>query len=158
MALRTVGVKLVAEVSDYTRKIQGAGKTTQEFTGKMAEAAKSGKLDAVADSALGLGAVLGGTAGAVVKLAADFDKSMAAVGAATHAGAKDLNALREAAIQAGKDTAYSATAAADAITELSKAGVSTSQILGGGLNGALSLAAAGQLDVGEAAETAASAM
>jgi hypothetical protein len=36
--------------------------------------------------------------------------------------------------------------------------VSTANILGGGLKGALSLAAAGQIDVGEAAEIAASAM
>jgi TP901 family phage tail tape measure protein len=66
--------------------------------------------------------------------------------------------LRKAALQAGKDTAYSATEAGKGIEELSKAGISTADILGGGLKGALSLAAAGQLDVGEAAETAATAM
>ena len=38
------------------------------------------------------------------------------------------------------------------------AGVSTADILGGGLDGALSLAAAGALDVGEAAELAATAL
>jgi TP901 family phage tail tape measure protein len=36
--------------------------------------------------------------------------------------------------------------------------VSTADVLGGGLKGALDLAAAGQLSVGEASETAASAM
>jgi TP901 family phage tail tape measure protein len=90
--------------------------------------------------------------------AADFDKSMSAVAAATHAPKDQIDQLRAAAIQAGKDTQYSATEAADGITELSKAGVSTASILNGGLKGALSLAAAGQLSVGEAAETAASAM
>lgn len=55
-------------------------------------------------------------------------------------------------------TAFSATQAAQAITELGKAGVSTAAIHGGALKGALDLAAAGELSVAEAAETAASAM
>ena len=41
---------------------------------------------------------------------------------------------------------------------MAKAGVSTKDILGGGLKGALSLAAAGSLDVAEAAEISASAL
>jgi hypothetical protein len=97
-------------------------------------------------------------AGYAIKAAADFDKAMSGVQAATHAGANEIGALRQAALQAGKDTQYSATQAAQGITELSKAGVSTADVLGGGLKGALNLAAAGQLDVGEAAETAATAM
>ncbi|MGH2165501.1 phage tail tape measure protein, partial [Enterococcus faecalis] len=48
--------------------------------------------------------------------------------------------------------------AAGAIDELAKAGISTKDILGGGLKGALSLAAAGQMEVGDAAEIAATAM
>ena len=60
-------------------------------------------------------------------------------------------------MKAGADTSFSAKEAADAITELAKAGVST-DILNGGLNGALSLAAAGSMDVAGAAELAATAM
>jgi TP901 family phage tail tape measure protein len=97
-------------------------------------------------------------AGYAIKSAADFEKSMSAVSAATHASTGDIEKLRKAALQAGKDTQYSATEAADGITELSKAGVTTADVLNGGLKGALSLAAAGQISVGEAAETAASAM
>jgi TP901 family phage tail tape measure protein len=158
VALRTVGVKLVAEVSDYTRNMKQAGQTAKSFAGELGTAAKAGKLDAVADQAAGMGLALAGVATGVVAMRMDFEKSMSAVAAATHAPAKDLDALRGAAIQAGKDTAYSATEAADGITELSKAGIGTTQILNGGLAGALSLAAAGQIDVAEAAETAASAM
>jgi TP901 family phage tail tape measure protein len=62
-----------------------------------------------------------------------------------------MGQLRDAAIKAGADTQYSATEAADAITEMAKAGVSAKDIMGGGLKGALSLAAAGQLDVADAA-------
>jgi TP901 family phage tail tape measure protein len=69
-----------------------------------------------------------------------------------------MDLLRQAAIDAGADTAFSAAEAAKGIDELAKAGVSTKDILGGGLKGALSLAAAGSLEVGEAAEISASAM
>ena len=158
MALRTVGVRLTAEVSDYQRKMREAGRTTRDFQAEMDKAAKGGQLDAVADGAAVAGVALLGMAGSAVKLSMDFEKSMSAVGAATRAGAAEMDQLRDAALKAGKDTQYSATAAADAVTELAKAGVSTAAILRGGLDGALDLAAAGQLDVAEAAETAASAM
>src|SRR6185312_7351715 len=49
--------------------------------------------------------------------------------------------LRTAALAAGRDTAYTATEAADAEGELVKAGVSVTDVLNGGLKGALSLAA-----------------
>lgn len=156
--MRTVGVKLIADVADYTAKLKGAGRTTQDFVGNLDKAARGGQLDAVADRAGVAGLALVGMAGYAVKAAADFDKSMSAVSAATHASTSDLEQLRKAALQAGKDTSFSATEAADGITELSKAGVSTADVLKGGLRGALSLAAAGQISVAEAAETAASAM
>lgn len=156
--MRTVGVKLMADVSAYVSNIKRAGMSTKDFLGNLDQAARKGNLDAVADRAGVAGLALVGMAGYAVKAAADFDKSMSAVSAATHASQGDLEQLRAAALQAGKDTAFSATEAADGITELSKAGVSTADVLNGGLKGALSLAAAGQISVGEAAETAASAM
>jgi TP901 family phage tail tape measure protein len=158
MALRTVGVRLTAEISAYQANMKSAGQTTRDFVGELSTAAKKGHLDAVANQAAAVGLGLVGVAGAAVKLRADFDKSMSAVSAATHASSGEIDQLRTAALQAGKDTQYSATAAANGITELSKAGVSTADVLNGGLKGALALAAAGQIDVGEAAETAASAM
>lgn len=87
-----------------------------------------------------------------------FEKAMSSVQAATHAGAIEMGQLRQAAVDAGADTAFSAVEAAQGIEELAKAGVSTSDILNGGLDGALSLAAAGNLQVAESAEIAATAM
>ncbi|MEU4367558.1 phage tail tape measure protein [Micromonospora chersina] len=115
-------------------------------------------LDGVADTAGVMGLAVMAGFGAAVKAGMAFDKQMSAVSAATHATAGDMERLRAAALKAGKDTSYSATEAAQGIEELAKAGVSTTAILTGGLDGALALAAAGGLDVGEAAETAASAM
>lgn len=158
MALRTVGVKLQADVAGYMASMRQAGTATRGLVGEMDRAAKAGHLDAVASQAAGMGVGLIGAAGMAVKFAADFDKQMSSVSAATNASAADMERMRAAALQAGADTKYSATEAAQGIEELAKAGVSTSAILSGGLSGALDLAAAGGLDVAEAAETAASAM
>lgn len=107
---------------------------------------------------LGFGAALVGMVGVSVAKYAAFDKAMSRVQAATHESAGNMELLREAAIKAGADTAFSAEEAAAGIEELAKAGVSTGDILNGGLNGALSLAAAGELAVADAAEIAASAL
>lgn len=102
-------------------------------------------------------AMMAAFAGAAIEAAA-FDKAMSGVHAATLAGSHDMSLLRQAALDAGAATSYSATEAANAETELAKAGVSVTNIVNGGLRGALALAAAGQLDVASAAEDAATAM
>jgi TP901 family phage tail tape measure protein len=158
MALRSIGVRLTAEVTGFTTRMKAAEQSVKSFHKELQDKASSGHLDKLADSAGVMGLGLAAGFGYAVKAAADFDKQMSAVSAATHANVGDMKALRAAALQAGKDTQYSATQAAQGVTELAKAGVATASILGGGLKGALTLAAAGQLDVGEAAETAASAM
>ncbi|WP_248760220.1 phage tail tape measure protein [Pseudarthrobacter sp. SSS035] len=174
MAERSVVVRIRAELGDFRKNMQEASKVTQEV-GKTATetAAKSSTaLGQMVQSAqrheeawsksggalLGFGAAVAIGVGMAIKSYAEFDKAMSEVKAATHASAGDLELLRGAAINAGADTAYSAREAAEAITELSKAGVTTKDILSGGLDGALSLAAAGSLEVADAAELAATAM
>lgn len=103
------------------------------------------------------GAIAAGVGVAIAKFAS-FDKAMSSVDAATHETAANMELLREKAIQVGADTAFSAEEAAQGIEELAKAGVSTADILGGGLAGSMDLAAAGALGVGDAAEIAATAL
>jgi TP901 family phage tail tape measure protein len=103
---------------------------------------------------LALGAVLVGAAKAFM----EFDAAMSGVAAVSNATAKEQAALGKAAIQAGQDTVFSATEAANAEAELAKAGVSVADIMGGGLRGSLDLAAAGQIDLAKAAEISAQAM
>lgn len=158
MALRTVGVKLAAEVSSYVAGMRTARTATKDFAGELDQAAKAGQLDAVADRAAHMGVALGAAFAGVVAITARFDKQMSEVGAVANATASDLDRLRQAALDAGKDTAFSATEAAKAEAELAKAGLSTSQILGGALSGSLSLAAAGTLDLAESADIAAKTM
>ncbi|KQS66246.1 phage tail tape measure protein [Modestobacter sp. Leaf380] len=105
----------------------------------------------------GLGAVALGFGYAAFRGAA-FESAMSQVQAATMATGSVLGDLRDLAIEAGAATQYSSEEAAQGITELAKAGVSTADILNGGLAGALDLAAAGQLEVGQAAEIAATQM
>ena len=163
MTDRVSKIILRGDISDLQAKMVAAGKSVSAFGDKVTAQDKKSQqfrkgLTSVGDAAGKMGLVAAAGLGAMVVASAKFDSSMSKVAAATRGSASDMAALRAAAIKAGADTAFSATEAADAITAMSKAGVSTKDILGGGLNGALSLAAAGELDVGQAAEIAATAM
>lgn len=115
-------------------------------------------LDSLGGAAGKVGLLAAVGIGAAVKKAADFDQAMSNVRAATHESVAAMESLRAAALEAGAETVFSATEAAAGIENLAKAGISTKDILGGALDGALALAAAGSLDVGDAAEAAAGAM
>lgn len=113
--------------------------------------------DVAATGAVISGAITGLAVTAVAKFAS-FDAAFSSVRANVQGSAEDFKLLRQAAIDAGGDTQYTAEEAAKAQNELGKAGVSTAAILSGGLRGALALAASGQVEVADAAETAATAM
>jgi len=188
VADRRVKVVFSAEIQNYKAAMEAAAKSTEkvkkasEDAGKASEGAGKKSTTAAKEAAAAAKAAadaakkhqdavenvgqVAGVAGAAVvagvalavKSYADFDKQMSAVDAATHETAGNMQLLRDAAVKAGADTAFSASEAAQGIEEMAKAGVSTRDILSGGLTGALSLAAAGSLGVGDAAEIAASAM
>lgn len=156
---RITRVSLVANVSNYITGMNQAAAATRA-TGTAAErlAQQRAGIETLGKALLAVGAVAAAGVALAVKKYAEFDAAVSGIQAATHATTADMNLLRDAAIEAGAKTVYSATEAANAITELSKAGVSTKDILGGGLTGALSLASAGELDVADAAQIAATAM
>lgn len=156
--MRTVSVRLLADINGYTTNMRKATAETKALSTQIDKAAQGGKLDEVTNMAAGLGLGLVGAAAVAVKFSMAFEKQMSAVKAATHASSSEIDKLKAASLAAGKATSFSATEAAKGVEELAKAGVSTADILGGGLKGALDLAAAGELGVGEAAETAASAL
>lgn len=160
MANRTVSVDLVAKVQGFVAGVGTAGRAAKQFAGELDSLGQKSpeKFKKVTDAAAGAGLAMVGVAGYAVKMAADFDKQMSEVAAVADSTGKGLDSLRAAAIQAGKVTAYSATEAASAEAELAKAGVSTKDILGGALSGSLNLAAAGQIDLADAATVAAQAM
>lgn len=160
MADRTLTVKIGANVQGLVSSLR----TAQQATSQWVDRTQAGILanrDSINTLALGFGVVGGAltaAAGVAVARFADFDAAMDSVQASTMETADNMDLLRQAALDAGQETVYSATEAAGAIEALAKAGVSTADILNGGLSGALNLAASDNIAVAEAAEIAASAM
>lgn len=157
---RTVAVNLRMNVTDFVGKAAVAQR-------KMADLGKAGLDSATKSKAawehVGTGALVAGAAvaagaGLAVKAYADFDRELSNVRAVSGATAGEMDRLREAALQAGADTKFSASQAAQAQAELAKVGISTADILGGALRGSLDLAAAGNLDLARAATIAGQAM
>ena len=105
----------------------------------------------------GVTAVVGALAYATTT-AADFEKTISAVGAVTGASVDELGQLRDLALDLGASTAFSAKEAAEGIGELAKGGVAVADIMGGAASAALNLAAAGGVSVADAASLAANAM
>lgn len=150
---------VIALSLDYLPVEKGAGRVTKSMSDLEKAAARHEQaLDSVGTVAVGVGGALVAGFGAAVGAAMTFDKQMSNVGAVSNATGKDLEGLRQAALKAGKDTAFSATEAAKAESELAKVGISAADIMGGALAGSLSLAAAGQLDLEEAATLSGQAM
>lgn len=160
MAVRTVSVFLRANVAPFVAGMRTAGASVGVLERRINSASgaqrqamqNTGRAAAVMSVGLVGGFLLS------VRASMRFEKQMSATGAAAQATAADMKKLADAALHAGRTTAFSATEAAKAQEELVKAGVKVKDILGGGLKGALDLASAGQLAVGEAAEIAATAM
>jgi len=174
VADRAVVVRLKAEVADYKRAMKDASAATEDVAKKAKDTANKSNTaigqminsagafeqewTLVGTSILAVGVAAAAGVGMAVKSFADFDQAMSNVQAATHETSANMDLLRDASMEAGARTQYSATEAAGAVEELAKAGVSAADILGGGLSGALDLAAAGSMDVGTAAEIAATAL
>lgn len=115
------------------------------------------------NAAAGKMAMVGGTIGLGLGLAVkqfmDFDEAMGGVRAnLTNMDVGKLPQLTAAVKEAGAASVYSSVEAANAAEELIKAGVSASEVIGGGLTGALGLAAAGGIGLARAAEVSAMAM
>ena len=155
-ANKNIVVRLLADASQYEATMAKAGASTKELAGGLEKTGSKTGLIATGLTAAGLAAAAFGVA--AVKMTADFDQQMSTVQANTGATSAELEMLRQAAIEAGADTVYSASESASAINDLGKAGMSTADILSGGLKGALDLAASDSMDVGEAAEYMASAL
>lgn len=156
MADRVVKVLITAEVNSFLAGTAQVAKATREARTEAEQLtatleAQKKAMNFVGTTMLAAGGVVAAGLILATKRAADFDQAMSNVQAATHETAENMGLLRDAALDAGAETVYSAKEAAGAIEELAKAGLSTKSIIGGGLTGALDLAAAGGLDVADAA-------
>ncbi|MEV8081135.1 phage tail tape measure protein [Pseudarthrobacter oxydans] len=171
----STGEKLEVEVrahidSSMERDLKKAAQGFEQF-GKSAEGAGL-KVDAQAkkmedlkraSTEVGRGMLVAGAAiGAgvffAVKAFADFDKSLSGFKAVSGATRAETEALTAEAMRLGEQFGKSASEVVDAATALNKAGVSTADILGGALQGALNLAATDTIALADAAEAASIAM
>ncbi|WDF32254.1 phage tail tape measure protein [Arthrobacter agilis] len=160
MADRSITLRLTANVQGLVAGFRTGQQAAKDFGSQTQRFAQDNRqsLEQLGQAGMAVGGTLAAGFGLAVTKFASFDKAMSSVRAATHETEGNMDLLREAAVRAGADTAFSAEEAARGIEEMAKAGVSTADIMGGGLDGALALAAAGALDVGDAAELAATAM
>lgn len=157
---RTVTVALKAINTQFDQAYRTSAVRAKELgkeTKLTAEKARQASGELGRTSALLGGALLAGFALAE-RAAMGFNAQMSQVKTLSHASAGEMSQLREAALTMGQAIGFSAMQTADAETELIKAGIGVSDIMGGALQGSLQLAAAGQIDVANATEIAAIAM
>lgn len=141
--MATVGslvVKIGADISGFEKGL-GTVQTRLQSAGRSMQSLGAGLT-------LGLTAPIVGIATAALNSAAGFEKSMNLMQTMSGATGAQMVALQEQALALGQSTVFSAGEAADAMLELSKAGLSVEQV-GGAIPGVLDLAAAANLGLAE---------
>lgn len=153
MVDRTVKTILSAQVTGYLAGMDQAARKTRE-TGSEIEklAQKRQAFQTLGRSAVAFGLVVAAAIGLAIVKYAEFDQAMSNANAILQESTENQRLLKDAALDAGGATVFTAQESANAIEELGKAGIFTSDILSGALRGSLDLAAAGQLGVARAAE------
>lgn len=160
MPNRNVEVVLKASVGQFVSGMRQASAAVGDLDAK-AKGAGNGtarSFDTLGSAAKGMGLATAAGIGYAVKSYANFDQAMSSVASTGLDAKSNMQALREAAMQAGADTAFSATEAANGMEAMMKAGMSAKDVYSGGLTAALNLAASGNLGVADSADLMATAM
>lgn len=159
MAERVVKVRLSAVVENFKKDMTEAAEAVRKVGSQEQKIAQTRQsMQMLGTAGVAMGAALAVGIGVAVSRFAEFDQAMSNVAATGDDARANMDELRQAALDAGASTVFSATEAANAIEELAKAGLSAKDILSGGLKGSLDLAAAGGLEVADAAGIAATAL
>ena len=157
----TLSAKITGDSSGYQKAINEADKSTEQFqknTSSLGSKLAGGLKTGLSVSAKAIAAVSGalGTASvAAIKVGSDFEAQMSRVQAISGATGKELEELRNQAIQLGADTSFSASEAAQGMENLAAAGFTTSEIMDA-MPGLLDLAAAAGEDLAASSDIAAS--
>lgn len=147
--------KCAKSINEYGKETTTVITTTKEFGESLKEgfgealAAKGLELAGEAISAIGDKAKE--AAEYVVEVGSSFEAGMSEVEAISGATGSELEALENKAKSLGSSTKFSATEAANAMTNMSLAGWSVNQTLSG-IDGVLQLAAASNMDLAEASQ------
>ena len=145
-------VRIGADISDFVNQIAQASGDLQGF-GENASAVGSDMAKIFGTAAL----AIGGGLGFAVKQAADFDTQIRKAGAIAGASAKELDSMKQAALELGATTSQSASSTAAAMTELAAKGFNANQVIAA-MPGIISAAEASGEDLSLAADTVASAL
>jgi TP901 family phage tail tape measure protein len=154
--LGTARGRIDIETSSAERNLAAVGRKQDQLSKNQKDHSAALRTTGIAMAGIGVAAVAG--FGAAINVAANFEKGISAIGAVSGATQGELDQLRQKALQLGADTAFSASEAAGAMEALAKAGISTTDILGGAADATVALAAAGEVDLTTAAEIASNAM
>lgn len=153
MATRTLTVRLRAATNDFNRSMLLSGQAVRQLETEMTRLQEKGEQFARVGQAMSYGftapmAIIGG---AMLNSAGQFEESMRIVKAVTQGSASDMKMLAAEAVKLGADTQYSAQDAATGMDVLARAGLDVQQVYAA-IPGVMQLAAAGQLDMAEAAK------
>ncbi|GEK57127.1 phage tail tape measure protein [Marinococcus halophilus] len=140
---------LKLKVDNFNSGIENAGRKASEFGDNFQRTADSMKN--VGAGMAASGAVVAAGLGGAVKTAADFESSMSRVGALSGATGKEMQSMTNKAKELGASTAYSATEASQGMQALSMAGFSAQETVSS-MGDVLNMAAAGQIELGKAAD------
>ncbi len=148
------------QLQQANRELDQQGNRLLNFGNRMEELGNH-----LQNAGMQIGMVFGGMTYAIgrglksaVEESMNFEQQMANVKAVSGATGQEMGKLSELAVKYGEDTKYSSVEAGKGIEELIKAGVSLTDIINGGLEGALNLASAGELELADAAEIASTAL
>lgn len=136
-----------AQAKRTATSVQASGTAMEQAFGRRGAMAAKGGLLAVAAGLY-----------SSIKVGVEFERQMSALEAVTGASGRAMEKFEKQALSMSEETIFGAREVAQAQTELAKGGLSVQQILGGALPAALSLAAAGELDLATAAKTVTNAM
>jgi len=147
-----INIGATNQASAVLKKVLGDVKRFGNQAGSAMKSAGAG-LTKFGAGLTAVGATAGVAFASAVKTFAAFDDQMARVAAVSGATGEQFDALRAKAQELGASTKFSATEAAEGMQFLAMAGFETNQILAG-IGPTLALAAAGGVELGEAADIA----
>lgn len=150
--LQDITVRVGADISDLSRSLRDA---TSDLSGlgQNMQSIGAGMTKTFGAATLAIG---GGLTFAV-KQAADFDTEMRKAGAIAGASAKELDAMRDSAIELGAKTSESASSVAVAMTEMAAKGFTANETIAA-MPGVIAAAEASGEDLALAADTVATAL
>src|SRR5215218_1805069 len=178
MAERSLRFDLIARDKSFSKTLDQMGRKGQSLNRKLERAfgdsggragrefglrlnkrlgaglSASARVARVGAGAIGAGLAVAGLAKFAtdsIQMATTFDKTMRQVASVTKVPMARIGELRKIALDMGAKTSFSARQAGEAMLELGKGGLTFAEQKAGGLSATLTLAAAGSLELGEAA-------